>query len=463
MYPRLIIYMGIYGFLHHHMNTEENQTMYENSIGVLVPNVMLPPEGTDFSKWAVVACDQFTSQPEYWQQARDYIGSAPSTLDLILPEAFLGKPDEADRIASIRAHMRNYLNDGVLTELPQGFVLVRRSAAGNTRSGLVLALDLECYDYSKGSTTLIRATEGTIVSRIPPRLKIREGAPVELPHILVLIDDPKRTVIEPLVQKAENLRKLYDTDLMLGGGHITGWLVDAKEDIDQVLDALKRLTDPAAFREKYGDHAPLLFAMGDGNHSFATAKANWEKVKAALPESERKDHPARYALVEIENVHDDGIVFEPIHRVVFGISGRDGVDRILAKLREQNGSADAFYGVPEKAQGGKAHRIPFFTGDLSGTFVVSGCTQQLAVGTLQNAIDAVLKDVPGAEVDYIHGDDVVKELAAKPDSMGFLLPSMQKSELFPTVVFDGALPRKTFSMGEASEKRYYLECRKIEP
>ena len=437
--------------------------MYENSVGVLVPNVMLPPEGTDFSKWAVVACDQFTSQPEYWQSAREYIGSAPSTLDLILPEAFLGKPDEADRIAAIRSHMRAYLNEGVLTELPQGFILVRRSAAGNTRNGLVLALDLECYDYSKGSTTLIRATEGTIVSRIPPRLKIREGAPVELPHILVLIDDPDRTVIEPLMEKTASLRQLYDTDLMLGGGHITGWLVDGKDDINAVLDALKVLTDPDAFRAKYGDHAPLLFAMGDGNHSFATAKANWEKVKASLSEAERKNHPARYALVEIENVHDDGIIFEPIHRVVFGLSGRDAVSRILEKLRAQNGGADAVFGQPEKAQGGKTHRIPFFTGDLEGTFLVSGCTQQLAVGTLQNAIDAVLKEVPGAEVDYIHGDDVVKDLAKKPDTIGFLLPSMQKSELFPTVVFDGALPRKTFSMGEASEKRYYLECRRIEP
>ena len=437
--------------------------MYENSVGVLVPNVMLPPEGTDFSKWAVVACDQFTSQPEYWQSARDYIGSAPSTLDLILPEAFLGKPDEADRIAAIRAHMREYLKEGVLTELPQGFVLVKRSAAGNTRNGLVLALDLECYDYSKGSTTLIRATEGTIVSRIPPRLKIREGAPVELPHILVLIDDPDRTVIEPLTEKASSFKKLYDTDLMLGGGHISGWLVDGTDDILRVLDALKALTDPEAFRAKYGDHAPLLFAMGDGNHSFATAKANWEKVKATLTEAEQKDHPARYALVEIENVHDDGIIFEPIHRVVFGLSGKDGIERILEKLRDQNGGAEAVFGEPEKAQGGKTHRIPFFTGDLAGTFIVSGCTQQLAVGTLQNAIDAVLKEVPGAEVDYIHGDDVVKDLAKKPDTIGFLLPSMQKSELFPTVVFDGALPRKTFSMGEASEKRYYLECRKIEP
>ncbi len=437
--------------------------MYENTIGVSVPNVMLPPKGTDFSKWAVVACDQYTSQPEYWEQARAYIGDAPSTLDLILPEAFLGKPDEADRIARIRANMRDYLARGVLQTLPQGFVLVRRSAAGNTRNGLILALDLECYDYHKGSTTLIRATEGTIVERIPPRLRIREGAPVELPHILVLIDDPNRTVIEPLIAKADALEPLYDTDLMLGGGHIQGWLVDQKADIENVLSALTALTDPDAFRAKYGDHAPLLFAMGDGNHSFATAKANWEKIKATLSPAEQQTHPARYALVEIENVHDDGILFEPIHRVVFGIGGKAGIEALAEKLRAQNGGVTVTYGTTEPASGGAVHTIPFFTENLCGTIAVFGCTQQLAVGTLQNAIDALLKETPDAEVDYIHGDAVVKDLASKENAMGFLLPAMQKSELFPTVVFDGALPRKTFSMGEANEKRYYLECRCIEP
>lgn len=436
--------------------------MYKNDIGVLVPDVMLPPKGTDFSKWAVVACDQYTSQPDYWQKARDYIGAAPSTLDLILPEAFLGRPDEAARIASIREKMREYLRDGVLQTLPTGFVLVRRSAAGNTRNGLVLALDLECYDYRKGSTTLIRATEGTIVERIPPRLRIREGAPVELPHILVLIDDPKCTVIEPLTEKAAALEPLYDTDLMLGGGHIQGWLVNDPADIQNVLNALTALTDPKAFTEKYGDHAPLLFAMGDGNHSFATAKANWEKIKATLPEAERENHPARYALVEIENVHDKGIVFEPIHRVVFGCGGKAGIEALAEKLAAQNGGAAVSWGEAKPAAGGETHVIPFFTDGQCGTLTVTGPKQQLAVGTLQNAIDALLKETK-AEVDYIHGDDVVKNLSNKPDAMGFLLPAMQKSELFPTVIYDGALPRKTFSMGEANEKRYYLECRRIEP
>jgi hypothetical protein len=323
-----------------------------------------------------------------------------------------------------------------------------------------MALDLEEYDYSKGSGTLIRATEGTIVSRIPPRLKIREGAAVELPHILVLIDDPERTVIEPLVKKAAEFPCLYDTDLMLGGGHIWGRLVAGEEDVQNVLAALTKLADKEAFEKKYGDHPVLLFAMGDGNHSLATAKANWEKIKATLPEDERVDHPARYALIELNNVHDEGIVFEPIHRVVFGVNGRIFIDALIKKLAEQNENVQVLP-VASEAVGGEKHIIPFFYEGVEGTLVVSGPAAQLAVGTLQNAIDAVLKEL-GGEVDYIHGNDVVKDLAQKPNAVGFLLPTMQKGELFSTVVYDGALPRKTFSMGEAAEKRYYLEARLLE-
>ena len=437
---------------------------YQNKIGVLVPHVMLPKEGTDMSKWAVVACDQFTSQPEYWEKARAYIGDAPSTLDLFLPEAYLGKPDEQERIAAIRQNMRAYMQKGLLKDQGEGFVLVRRSAEGKTRWGLVLALDLERYDYNKGAETLIRATEGTIVSRIPPRLRIRQGAPVELPHILVLIDDPARTVIEPLAAKTDALTALYDTDLMLDGGHITGWHVDGDGDVRGVLGALTELTSKTAFAEKYGaGHAPLLFAMGDGNHSFATAKANWEAIKATLPEGERAAHPARYALVEVENVHDEGIVFEPIHRVVFGIDGEQAVNAMLRLLKEQNGDAALALsaGMPAPA-GGETHTLPFVTDKQTGAFLVPKPAAQLAVGTLQNAIDAMLREYPGAEVDYIHGADIVRALAAKGNAIGFTLPAMQKSELFPTVVYDGALPRKTFSMGEANEKRYYMECRLIE-
>ena len=433
--------------------------VYENSVGVLVPEILLPPQGTDTYKWAVVACDQFTSQKEYWEEARRIIGDAPSTLDLILPEAWLGAQDEQERIARIKEKMQEYLHNGTLVKQPQGFVLVERTAAGNTRHGLVMALDLEKYDYSRGSGTLIRATEGTIVERIPPRLRIREGAAVELPHILVLIDDPEETVIEPLTAQAEKLPLLYDTDLMLGGGHISGRLVSGEKEIMGVLEALTALSDKAAFEKKYGSKPVLLFAMGDGNHSLATAKANWEKIKATLPEEQREDHPARYALIELNNVHDKGIVFEAIHRNVFGIPGEKLVEALLQKLREQNGGAEI--GPEQAPAGGEKHVIPFYYGDKSGAFIVTEPAVQLAVGTLQNAIDAVLKEL-GGEVDYIHGIDVVKELAQKPDTTGFLLPDMEKSELFPTVVYDGALPRKTFSMGEAAEKRYYMEARLLE-
>jgi len=438
---------------------------YENQIGVQVPRIMLPPKGTDFSKWAVVACDQYTSQPEYWQQAEQIIGDAPSTLKLILPEAYLGKPEEEAMIATIRANMQAYLNDGLLVEQEPGFVLVTREAAGKERTGLVMALDLEEYDYKKGASTLIRATEGTVVERIPPRLRIRQGAPVELPHILVLIDDPGRTVIEPLKAKEEQFELLYDADLMLEGGHVTGRLVADASAIQGVLSALTALTEPAAFRKKYGDDkAPLLFAMGDGNHSFATAKAAWEAIKATLPEEQWADHPARYALVEVENVHDAGIVFEPIHRVIFGVEPEKALARLTEILKQNNGDCRMEF-FPEEAIAvapvANARMLPFFFGEQKGALFVTEPVDQLAVGTLQNAIDLLLTEVPGAEVDYIHGDDVTVELAKKPNAVGFLLPAMQKQELFPTVVFDGALPRKTFSMGEACEKRFYMECRKI--
>lgn len=444
---------------------------FKNELGVQVPNVLLPKVGADFSKWAVVACDQYTSQLDYWAKAEEITAGAPSTLHLILPEAYLGKPEEAARIESVKKTMADYLQAGILQDRGQGFVFVRRQAEGKERIGLVMALDLEEYDYSKGATTLIRATEGTIVDRIPPRLRIREGAPIELPHILVLIDDPKRTVIEPLSQKTGEMELLYDTGLMLEGGHITGHFVQKAELVQGVLDALTALKDADAFEAQYGKgHAPLLFAMGDGNHSFATAKAAWENIKKTLPAGERETHPARYALVEIENVHDVGIVFEPIHRVLFGVQPEAALGGLKALLQAGNGgveqqefeSLEALRATLSAGGQGK-HLLPYYHGGKCGMFIVSGPSQQLAVGTLQNAIDALIKQQPGSEVDYIHGADVVLELSARPDALGFTLPAMAKSELFKTVVYDGALPRKTFSMGEANEKRYYMECRRILP
>lgn len=439
---------------------------FKNDIGICVPELMMPAKGVELAKWACVACDQYTSQPDYWNKVEQIVGDSPSTLRLMLPEIYLEKEGEAERIVNIRKAMKDYMAEGILENRGEGFVFTRRSVDGKTRNGLVVALDLECYDYSKGSTTLIRATEGTIVERIPPRLKIREGAPLELPHILVLIDDEKKTVIEPIAEKLSEIEQLYDFDLMMEGGHIEGWLVNDENMVKSVIDALTALVDP----NKYGtEMPPLLFAMGDGNHSFATAKANWEKLKATLPEEERINHPARYALVELENVHDDGIVFEPIHRVVFNVNVPAFLDSLKAKLKEQNGECDIeFYACEncmakaEKEAPDGAHVIPVIIEGKKGLIMVKHPVAQLEVGTLQNALDILLKQTEGASIDYIHGEQVVKELGSKPENIGFLLPPMEKSAFFRTVVFDGALPRKTFSMGEAHEKRYYLECRKIE-
>lgn len=432
---------------------------FANSVGVEVPNILFPSENVELCKWAVVACDQFTSQPDYWRAAEAEVGSAPSALRLMLPEMYLDKPGEAERIEAINAAMKQYTADGTLRPLGPGLMLVTRTVCGKTRTGLLAALDLENYDYSKGSSTLIRATEGTIVERIPPRLRIRRDAPLEMPHILVLIDDPDRTVIEPLAASAASEKPFYDFELMQGGGHLTGRFIADEKRINGALRTLEALADPARFAAKYGEgRAPLLFAMGDGNHSFATAKANWENIKAALPEGARAGHPARFCLVELENVHDEGIVFEPIHRVVFNVPD-DFMDRLTKLLAGQNGGCTA---AKTACSCEGAHHIPFVTAAGEGVLNVSAPAAQLPVGTLQNALDKLLPTIPGASIDYIHGDDVVKELGAKPGSAGFLLPPMDKSELFPTVVYDGALPRKTFSMGEACEKRYYLECRSLE-
>lgn len=445
---------------------------FENTIGVCVPEILLPREGVDMHKWAVVACDQYTSQPAYWEETDRIVGDAPSALRIMLPEFYLEKPGEDERIQNINATMHQYMQDGVLQNIGQGFMLVRRNVGGKTRLGLVVALDLECYDYAKGSKTLIRATEGTIVSRIPPRLRIREDAPLEMPHILVLIDDPGKTVIEPIAADLSQAKKMYDIDLMQNGGHIEGYFINEEDAVKGILAAMAALIEPARFAAQYGgDQPPLLFAMGDGNHSFATAKTSWMRVKETLPPAAWEGHPARYCLVELENVHDEGILFEPIHRVLFGLDDTASLAYLQTKLAADNGgctlsqfaSKAACDAALAAAANANRHLLPFVSAQGFGFFTVSAPAAQLEVGTLQNALDAMLKDMPGVTIDYIHGEDVVLELGAEAGNLGFLLPPMHKSKLFPTVVFDGALPRKTFSMGEAHEKRYYLECKKIRP
>ncbi len=431
-------------------------------LGIQIPQVYLPKPGTDLTRWAVIACDQFTSQPEYWNEVEKIVGDAPSTLNITFPEVYLEKPGGEERIHNIQNTMHRYMDEGIL-QPHDGLVYVERTVDGKTRKGIVLALDLEAYDYNKGSSSLIRATEGTIVDRLPPRIKIRQGATIELPHILVLIDDPNRTVIEPVGTAKNTLNKLYDFDLMLGSGHLAGYAV-SQEFESKVVEALRGLAKPETFASKYGidpSQPVLLFAMGDGNHSLATAKAIWEKIKPQVG----MDHPARYALVEIENVHDEGLEFEPIHRVLFGLK-KDLFAELEKTFGEDFGympvkNAEEMVKMVDAPQGPNQVIGLIGGGKQYGVIKIAHASSNLPVGTLQSFLDAFLKEGGAEKIDYVHGADVTVKLGSQPGNAGFYLPGMSKSDLFKTVILDGALPRKTFSMGEAREKRFYMEARKI--
>ena len=419
-------------------------------LGFYPANILLPKEGTDMTKWAVVACDQFTSQPEYWQAVEETVKDAPSALRLILPEAGLNAPDVEERIAAVNAAMGDYLNGGLFRTLEDSLLYIERiQSDGKIRHGLIGMVDLEQYDFTPGSGALIRATEGTVLSRIPPRVKVRKDAPIELPHVMLLIDDPNKTVIEPLTRASGEMEKLYDFKLQQGGGRITGWRLTAAQ-VDAVADALTGLCSPEEQAWKYGvkDAPPLLFAVGDGNHSLATAKQCYEDLKRVTPESEWAGLPARYALVEVVNNHDDALQFEPIHRVVFGVKP----EAVLEAFK-------AYY--PGAYEGrGEGHVIAYTHAGGTGFLTVPQPRVQLAVGTLQAFLDGYVKE-HGGEVDYIHGNEVTDQLGRRPESIGFKLPAMGKQQLFKTVMADGVLPRKTFSMGHAEDKRYYVEARKI--
>ena len=401
------------------------------------------PKTDHMEKWAVIACDQFTSDNAYWDRVRKNAEGAVSTINLILPEAELGTEKEAEHTALINATMKKYMDENVFTTYPNSYVYVERTLENGTiREGLVGAVDLDAYDYTTGATSAIRATERTVAERIPPRQRVRRDAPIELPHILMLCDDHDKVLIEPIGAKKDHLKKLYDFDLMEGGGHITGWLVEGK-DVDEFNDALARYTETVGEKYKGLKGVPMVFAVGDGNHSLATAKSCYEELKKNHPGEDLSNHPARYALVELENIHDPAQVFEPIHRVIFKTEPK----KLLKALED---SCCAETGFPVK----------WYIGDESGTVHLDKNKGELAVGVLQHFLDEYLKENAG-EIDYIHDDDALIDLAKQPDTIGFLLPAMEKSQLFRGVIADGILPRKTFSMGHSREKRYYLEGRKI--
>jgi len=412
------------------MTEETNQIL--KKIGVRVPKIILPKDSVDMTKWAVVACDQFTSEPGYWENVEKLVGDEPSTVKIVLPEVYLESENKTEKIEKINAEMKKYLETGVLEEKFEGMVAVERASASEAptkRYGLVVALDLEKYEYTKGSKTLIRATEGTVESRIPPRLEIRKNAMLELPHIMVLIDDPSFAVSQYWkgdAQKGKDL--IYDFDLMMDGGHVKGWKITDEEKIKIIAQGLGKLISGDGF----------LFAMGDGNHSLATAKAHWNNIKKGLSEAEKEDHPARFALVELVNVHDSGLEFEPIHRVLFGVDPNKLVEYVTGEGKEVEVVVDG-------------QKKPLKIKEMGSN---------LPVGDLQQLLDSFMAENPEVKIDYVHGEGAVMKLAVGKN-VGFLLSVMKKEELFPTVEKDGALPRKTFSMGEAEEKRYYVEARKI--
>ena len=397
---------------------------------ILVPAVAEP------EKFAVVSCDQFTSQRDYWEKLDEFVGDAPSALRLIFPEVYLEDGDYEERIRQINAAMYDYFDKGVFRTLKDSYILVRRQTAyGYTRLGIVAPVDLEDYSYEYPTEAVIRSTEGVVANRIPPRLKIRKDAPVELPHVMLLLDDRDKTVIEPFYKKRDTLEKLYDFELNMHGGHLTGWRIDAAE-FDAVLDKYVE-----SIKGLYGKESTLVFAVGDGNHSLATARAYWKDVKKTLTPEERENHPARYALVEIENLHCDGIVFEPIHRFVFGVDDSDFVLHMSTALK------------------GKG-RLNMFTTNMNYSVAVSDNSVQ-AIADIQAAIDAYISAHPDASVDYIHGLDNLHAVADTSDGVAVEMPCIAKEELFGYVVEHGNLCRKAFSMGEAEEKRYYFEAKRI--
>ncbi len=409
-------------------------------------NILLP-KNTDMTKWSVVACDQYTSEPEYWNSVKEIVGENLSTLNLTLPEIYLEENDVDERIKKINENMETLVNSDFFNEYKNSMIYLERTQAdGKIREGLMGIVDLEDYSYEKGSETLIRATEKTVIERIPPRVKVRENALLELPHIMILIDDEKKSIIENLKNKVTNEDVVYDFDLMKNGGHIKGYLLN-NETMDEVDEKLTLLADKEYFENKYNvkDKGVLLFAMGDGNHSLATAKACYENLKKENYD-EALNSKARYALVELVNLHSSALEFEAINRVIFDTD----VEDLLSKLKD-------YYNINKSGYGQKVRVI---TENMDECWYIENPKSNIAVGSIQMYLDKYLTNNKG-KIDYIHGEDVTKNLASKNGNVGFIFDRMEKSDLFKTVILDGALPRKTFSMGHANDKRYYLEARKI--
>ena len=419
---------------------------------IRLPHLLFPAQGIDLSRFAVIACDQFTAQPSYWEHAERFVGGEPSCLRLMLPEVWLSA-DDRPRIEAIHRTMQAYLHDDTLSPLPEGLMLIERDTGrGCPRRGVLLAFDLEAYDETPGADTPIRPTEATVTERVPARLAIRSEAPFELPHILLFLDDPAHTVLEPLFAACAQTPPLYDFELMQGGGHITGRLVAPGAQTVAFADRLAAHAAPDTCRARYGlgaDAAPLVFATGDGNHSMAAAKAHWERLKPTLSPAERETHPARWVLAELVNLHDESICFEAVHRLLLDVAPGDVLCFLEGWFAAHAPQSAVPLSIAWRHQG------------QNGRLSLPLAPGVLPVSALQNALDAYLAARPQAGIDFIHGTDTLLHLADAPSRIGFVLPDFPKAQLFPYVMQRGVLPRKTFSMGTALEKRYYLEARAI--
>ncbi len=436
--------------------------------GIRVPEILLP-KNIDVKSWSVIACDQYTQDLEYWKRAEACAAGKPSTLNLILPEVYLGSPDKPERIEKIRKTMKEYLEGDVFAPARKSMIYIeRKTAFGRMRRGLVTQIDLETYEWKPFSKANIRATEATIVERIPPRMEIRRGAPLELPHIMLLVDDKDDLLVGGAGKLVRGKTPVYDGELMCKGGSITGWAVESSDEIEHVTEAVEKIAE----KNRAADGSTFLFAVGDGNHSLATAKAVWDEYKASLvakgaSEAELRDCPVRYALVEIVNIYDSGLTFEPIHRVIFDCDVRSLILYLADKL---GGSVSEVAGAAELEAAVKASSASFgfaykFEGEQKYVLLKTDI-KELAVARLQPEIDSGLKstaklDGKNPEIDYIHGSEEVLKLGERDNAVGILLPPIAKDSFFETISGRGPLPRKSFSMGEADEKRFYLECRRL--
>lgn len=423
-----------------------------DKVGILFPEILIPEDKINKKKWAVIACDQFTSNEEYWIKTAKTVGGSPSTLHIIVPEVFLNDDDIEGRISHAKETMGSYIEDGVLVRLPKGVVLVERETPFGTRVGIVLAIDLEKYDVDYTKKPLIRSTEQTVAERIPPRIKLREGAVLECPHAMLMLNDPGDSVIAPVYQARGNHTKIYDTPLMLDGGHMKGWFIDDQQILDGIVESLDKL--------KQNTKDGMLFAVGDGNHSLACAKEVWDKQKEEMSDEERQASPLRYALVEVVNLYDNGITIHPIHRVLFNVEVPGALRLLVSILNGMGTEARMMYTRGSKAYANQDMQMIFFESKMSkGRIELGKSKHDLLAVTLTKALDLLLKEMPRATIDYIHGDEELHELSKRHGCLGFMMEPMIKDQLFEAVIKYGVLPKKAFSLGNAHEKRYYYECR----